>query len=63
MNSNTHNIRYNNLYFYSPETLTPTYLITQPINSLQNPTTENCERLIRQYQHFFPFYRTTKTLS
>ena len=53
MNSNTHNNRFNNLYFYSPATLTPTYLIIQPINSLQNPTTEDSERLIRQYQQYF----------
>ena len=50
MNSNTHNNRYNNFYFYPPATLTPTYLIIQPINSLRNPTTEDFERLIRQYQ-------------
>ena len=53
MNSNTHNNRYNNLYFYSPATLTPTFVIIQPINSLQNPTTEHFERLIRQYQQYF----------
>ena len=53
MNSNTHNNRYNNLYFYSPATLNPTYVIIQPINSLQNPTTEDFERLIQQYQQYF----------
>ena len=53
MNSNTHNNRYNNLYFYSLATLTPTYLIIQPISSLRNPTTEDFEQLIRQYQQYF----------
>ena len=54
MNSNTHNNRSNNLYFYSPAPLTPTYLIIQqPINSLQSPTTEDFERIIRQYQQYF----------
>ena len=52
MNSNTHNNRYNNLYFYSPATLTPTFVIIQSINSLQNPTTEDFERLIRQYEQY-----------
>ena len=53
MNSNTHNYRHNNLYFYSPATLNPTFVVIQPVNSLQNPTTEDFERLIQQYQHFF----------
>ena len=46
MNSNTHNYKDNILYFYSPATLAPTYL-------LRNPTTEDFERLIRQYQQYF----------
>ena len=53
MNSNTHNYRHNNLYFYSPATVNPTFIVIQPVNSLQNPTTENFERLIQQYQHYF----------
>ena len=53
MNSNTHNNRYTNLYFYSPATPTPTYLNIRPISSLRNPTTEDFERLIRQYQQYF----------
>ena len=56
MNSNTHNYRSNNLYFYSPATLAPTYLTIQPISSLRNPTTEDFERLIRQYQQYFFYF-------
>ena len=53
MNSNTHNYRYNNSFFYPPVTPAPTYLIIQQISSLGNPTTEDFERLIRQYQQYF----------
>ena len=53
MNSNTHNYRYNNSFFYAPVTPAPTYLIIPQLSSLRNPTTEDFERLIRQYQQYF----------
>ena len=55
MNSNTHNQRPNNSFFYTPVTPASTHLNIHEISSLRNPTTEDFERIIQQYQQYF-FY-------
>ena len=64
MNSNVHNQRLNYSLSYIPVTPASSYFILQSINSLQNPTTADFERLSEQYQQYFFLYnRTTKILS
>ena len=50
MKSNTHNQRSNISFFYPSVTPSPTHLFIQQNTSLRNPTTEDFERLIQQYQ-------------
>ena len=53
MNSNTHHQRSDNTFFYTPITSAFLSSIMNQINSLQNPTTEDFEGIIQQFQQYF----------
>ena len=53
MNSNTHHQTSDNTFFNTPITSASIHLIINQINSLQNPTTEDFERVIQQFQQYF----------
>ena len=53
MNSNTHHHRSVNTFFYTHTTSASLPSIINQINSLQNPTTEDFERIIQQFQQYF----------
>ena len=53
MNSNTHHERSDNTFFYTPITSASIHLILNQINFFQNPTTEDFERIIQQFQQYF----------
>ena len=56
MNSNLHNQTVHSSISYIPfVTPASSYFLLQPIHSLQNPTTDDFERLIEQYQRYFFF--------
>ena len=53
MNSNAHHQTSDNTFFNTPITSASIHLIINQINSLQNPTTEDFERIIQQFEQYF----------
>ena len=60
MNSNTRHQRSDNTFFNTPTTSASLTSIINQINSLQNPTTDDFERIIQQFQHFFSILKNNK---
>ena len=53
MKSDTHHQRSDNIFFYTSITSPSLPSIINQVNSLQNPTTKDFERIIKQFQQYF----------